>query len=336
MIPSVGTQQLILAGDVGGSKTNLGIFGPGKKRPRPILVQTYSNRRLQNLESAIECFLKQRSVNTVAACFGVAGPISGGQTKLVNLPWQISENRLRQRFKWANVKLINDLTATAYAIPLLNSRELFPLNSIKIRYGHNRALVAPGTGLGQALILFHKGRYYPVASEGGHADFAPRNQDETELWMYLHRKYGHVSMERVLTGSGLNNIYSWLLDSGRFTEPEWLTRKMEKTDPARAISEGAIVNSVPVCEAALRMFVSILGAVAGNLALTGTAAGGVYLGGGIMTKILPKINKQVILKAFADKGRLKPYLETIPIRVILNDKAALIGAAYAAFEMIRA
>ncbi len=334
-MPPASTQPLVLAADVGGTKTNLGIFAPGKKRPRPVAVETYVNSRVENLETALERFLKRCAVTTDAACLGVAGPVTAGRSQLTNLPWRISEQRLRQRFTWAKVKLINDLTATAFAIPLLTPRELYPLNPIKIRYGHNRALLAPGTGLGQVLILSEKGRYYPMASEGGHADFAPRNPDEIDLWMHLHRKYGHVSQERVLTGSGLVNIYSWLLDSGRFTEPAWLARRITETDPARAVSEGAIEKKVPVCEAALRMFVSILGAAAGNLALTGTATGGVYLGGGIVTKIMPRLSKDVFLSAFADKGRLSCYLEKIPIRVILNDKAALLGAAHAAFDMIR-
>jgi glucokinase len=228
--------------------------------------------------------------------------------------------------------LINDLTATAYAIPLLTGAELHPLNEAKAKKGQNLGLVAPGTGLGMALLIWVKDKYIPVASEGGHADFGPNDLMEAELWEYLYERWDHVSAERILSGSGLFNIYSWLRDSGRYPEPAWLAKEIREKDPARAISEGAMDRKDPLCEEALDIFVSVLGAVSGNLALTGMITGGVYLGGGIPPKILPKLDEAAFMRAFTNKGRFKGFLEKIPVHVILNDKAALLGAAYGAFQ----
>jgi glucokinase len=219
------------------------------------------------------------------------------------------------------------------AIPLLKKDEFFPLNRADSPKGRNLALIAPGTGLGKAMLIYQNGRYLPVPSEGGHADFAPNNEGETELWRYLHQRFGHVSIERVVSGSGLVNIFKWLKESGRLHEPEWLHQRLKEIDPAKAVTDAALVDKDPGCTNALNMFVSILGAVAGNLALTGMTTGGVYLGGGIPPKILPKLKEDVFMEAFTNKGRFKGFLEKIPVKVILNDRAALIGAAYCAAMM---
>jgi glucokinase len=249
------------------------------------------------------------------------------------LPWSVSEEQLRRRFNWPNVRIINDLEATAYAIPILQNRDLYALNKIRIRKGQTIGLVAPGTGLGQALLGFHKERYFPMASEGGHVDFAPNSAQQVSLWEYLHRKYGHVSAERVASGHGLVNIYKWLKSSTNYSEPMWLSTKMKSTDPARVISETALDKKNRLCMKTLALFVSILGAVAGNLALTGLTTGGIYLGGGISPKIFPRMDPKGFMQSFVRKGRFKQFMETIPVRVILNDKAALLGAAGHAIEM---
>ncbi len=326
--------DLVLAGDIGGTKTNLGLFQMGKMRPTSKVIESYSSRDAPNLEQIVSRFLDKHKVAITSTCLGVAGPVQGGRSKTTNLPWTISEHSIRRNFRWDLVRLINDLTATAYAIPLLTNRELHALNKARARKGQNLALIAPGTGLGMALLIWVENRYIPVASEGGHADFGPNDLMEAELWEYLYERLGHVSMERVLSGSGLFNIYSWLRDSGRYQEPAWLARTIKEMDPARAISEAAMDRKEPVCEEALDIFVSIFGAVAGNLALTGMTTGGVYLGGGISPKILPKLKEETFMEAFTRKGRFKDLLEKIPVRVILNDKAALLGAAYGAFEML--
>jgi glucokinase len=296
-------------------------------------METYVSRHAPNLEHIIGRFLDKHKAKIASACFGVAGPVQGGRSKTTNLPWTISENSIKKRFKWKHVTLINDLKATAYAIPLLTNRELHALNKAKGGKGHNLGLVAPGTGLGMALLIWMENNYLPVASEGGHADFGPNDLMQAELWAYLYKRWGHVSVERVLSGSGLFNIYSWLRDSGRHTEPSWLAKKIKEMDPAKAISEATSDRKDPLCEEALDIFVSIFGAVAGNLALTGMTAGGVYLGGGIPPKILPKLEEDTFIQAFTNKGRFKHLMEKIPVRVILNDRAALLGAAHCAFEM---
>jgi glucokinase len=193
--------------------------------------------------------------------------------------------------------------------------------------------VAPGTGLGQALLVFVKDTYVPVASEGGHADFSPNSEMEVELWRYLHQRFGHVSVERVLSGPGLVNIYSWLKESKRYEEPSWVADKLKTMDPARAITETALDNKHPLCVESLHVFVSVLGSVAGNLALTAMTTGGVYLGGGIPPKILPKLKEDIFLRAYLNKGRFQDLLSKIPVRVILNDRAGLLGAAHCAIQM---
>ena len=305
----------------------------GKTRPTPKELETYSSKDAPNLEYIVGRFLEKYKVTIHSACFGVAGPVQGGRSKTTNLPWTISENIIKRRFRWTHVMLINDLKATAYSIPLLTNKELHALNKAKARKGQNVGLVAPGTGLGMALLIWVQDKYVPFASEGGHADFGPNRLMEAELWGYLYERWGHVSGERVVSGSGLFSIYAWLRDSGRHREPAWLAEKIQAVDPARAISEAAINHKDPLCEEALDIFVSIFGSVAGNLALTGMTTGGVYLGGGIPPKILPKLDEDTFMQAFANKGRFRDLMEKIPVRVILNDKAALLGAAHCAFEM---
>ena len=327
-------RALVLTGDIGGTKTNLGLFISGKRRPLPKVVESYSSREAPDLEDIIKRFLERHQTSITGACFGIAGPVVNGRCKTTNLPWFVSEARIKNRFKWEHVRLINDLTATALAIPLLSGRELFSLNKVKVKKGQNLGLIAPGTGLGQALLVFQNGTYSPISSEGGHADFSPNSEKEIRLWWYLHKRFGHVSIERVLSGPGLLNIYSWLKDSGRFREPAWLKQKIKETDPPRAITESAMNERDPLCVETLNMFVSILGSVSGNLALTGMTTSGVYLGGGIPPRIFPVLKKGIFMKAFTNKGRFRDFLEKIPVRVILNEKAALLGAALYASKSI--
>jgi glucokinase len=326
-------KTLVLAGDIGGTKTNLGLFLEENERPVPKVIKTFSSRNSPDLEHIIRQFLDMHPVPVTRACFGIAGPVLNGESKTTNLPWRISEDRVKKQFKFHHVKLVNDLTATIMAIPLLSKDEIYPLNQATSIKNQNLALIAPGTGLGKAMLIYQNGRYLAVSSEGGHADFAPNNEAEIKLWRYLHKHHGHVSIERVLSGSGLVNIYNWLNDSGRLNEPEWLEQKRKEMEPAKAISETALANKDPGCIEALNMFVSIFGAVAGNLALTGMTTGGVYLGGGIPPKILSKLKEDIFINAFTNKGRFKDFLEKIPVKVVVNDKAALIGAAYCAISV---
>lgn len=325
-------RDLVLAGDIGGTKTNLGLFRRGKKRPVLKAMETYPSGEAPSLEYIVERFLEKHQAPVSNGCFGIAGPVIEGKVKTTNLPWDVSEAGMEKGLQLSSVTLINDLTATALAIPLLRRQEFLPLNKGRSRKGQNFALAAPGTGFGAAFLISWKGRYIAVPSEGGHGDFSPNSEKEIELWQYLHEQYGHVSIERVLSGPGLVNIYSWLRDSGSYREPEWLARKIREMDPAAAVSETGLADKHPLCVEALNIFVSLLGAVAGNLALTAMATGGVYLGGGIPVKILAKLQEPIFLQAYTNKGRFKEFVEKIPVRVILNDKAALLGAAHCGFD----
>jgi len=328
-------KPMVLAGDIGGTKTNLALFVKGEGRPSFSDFESYPSRDAPNLESIVKDYLSNRSAVVVSsACFGIAGPVVNGRCKTTNLPWEVSETRLKRVFGWKRVRLVNDLTATAMSISVLTRRERAVLNKGRPQRGGNLALVAPGTGLGQGLIVFHQGRAHPVASEGGHVDFAPTNEEEVELWRYLRRNLGHVSVERIVSGPGLGSIYAWLRESGRYGEPEWLKARLRVEDPAKVIAETGLTGKHPLCVESLRIFVSILGAAAGNLALTGLATGGVYLGGGIPPKILPALGTGSFMRAFTDKGRFRGLLENIPVHVILNEGAALIGAAECAFQAV--
>ena len=328
-------KTVVLAGDIGGTKTSLGLFFKGKERPVPKVIETFPSQNTPGLEHIIRQFLDIHPVPVTHACFGIAGPVVNGKSKTTNLPWSISEDRIKQQFNFHHVRLVNDLTATAMAIPLMKKDEFFSLNQAGSIKNRNLALIAPGTGMGKAMLIYQNGRYLAIPSEGGHADFAPNNEAEMKLWRYLHRHYGHVSIERVVSGSGLVNIYNWLKDSGRLNGPKWLKQKRKKMDLAKAITEAALARENPGCVEALNIFVSIFGAVAGNLALTGMTTGGVYLGGGIPPKILSKLKEDIFMEAFTNKGRFKGFLEKIPVKVVLNDKAALIGAAYCAANKIQ-
>jgi glucokinase len=276
-------------------------------------------------------FLEAHPQSIASACFGIAGPVIDGRCKATNLPWEVSEAEIRQKFNWDKVRLINDLAATALAVPLLHGSELSTLNAMPAERG-NIGLVAPGTGLGVSLLVVADGKLYPIASEGGHVDFAPRNDDEVDLWRYLRQREDHVSVERLASGPGISAIYSWLKGRDRYEEPEWFVEKMKANDPPAVISEAALVEKLEPCIKTLRLFVSILGAVAGNLALTGMTTGGMYLGGGIIPRILPMLEEADFMEAFADKGRFRDLLSRIPVHVILNDKAALLGAAWCALN----
>lgn len=327
-------KRLVLAGDIGGTKTNLGLFSAGKTRPSRHVQESYSSRDASSLEEVIERFLDEHPGPTSSACFGIAGPVIKGTSKTTNLPWVVSEKNIRDRFGFARVSLMNDLAATAAAVPALAGSEVYPLNRRRPQKGGTIGLVAPGTGLGMALALFSDGAIHTVPSEGGHVDFAPRNGLEIDLLRHLMSRLSRVSVERLVSGPGLFSIYSWLREYRGHAEPKWLAEKIISSgDAPKVISEAALVDKEPLCVEALDRFVSIMGAVAGNLALTGLTTGGIYLGGGIAPKILSKLDDGTFIGAFTAKGRFRDLLSTIPVRVILNDKAALLGAACCALEL---
>lgn len=327
--------KVFLTGDIGGTKTNIGLFVPGKTRPRLVTVETYASKEAGGIEEILERFVKKHSFTPASAVFGIAGPVIDGQTRTTNLPWLVSETMIQNHFGWNRVALINDLTATAMAVPFLGNNEVCSLNRVRRKRHGVIGVVASGTGLGEALMVYHNNQYIPISSEGGHVDFAPATEEQTSLWHYLHRKFGHVSVERVASGQGMVNIYQWLKNTGKYHEPGWLKKDMETMDPATVITKAALDNGPSLCRLVLDHFILILGAVCGNLALTVMATGGMYLGGGIPPKILPYLKKDIFMKAFTDKGRFRTFMEKIPVKVILDSRAPLIGAAIYAERMVR-
>ena len=306
----------------------------GARRPLLKIFETYPSNQYTGIQSIVSQFLSKHPIQVNYACFGIAGPVAHGRCRVTNLPWEASEGRIRTSLCLKRVQLINDLTATALAIPILKKNELYVLQKGRAQKEGNLALVAPGTGFGESIVVFERGRYIPVPSEGGHIDFAPGNETEVRLWRYLKERYGHVSFERILTGHGLSEIHSFILDSNPVGKYKRILKRLGEGDPAIIISDEAMTGKVKSCKTAMDMFLSILGAAAGNLALTGMATGGVYLGGGIPPKILTKLKDKRFLSSFMDKGRFKGLLEKMPVYVILNDKAALLGAAKRAFEIV--
>src|SRR4030095_6382628 len=326
--------NLILAGDIGGTKTHLALFSLQGEKLQAEIRTICPSKQYPGLEPGIEEFIADQQVSISRACFGIAGPVVDGQVKTPNLPWVVDSINIAQRFKLDSVALLNDLEAAAYGIFTLEPQELFTLNEgVSGRRG-NKVLIAAGTGLGEA-TLYDDGRdYHPSASEGGHGDFGPTDETQIDLLRYLMKEFGHVSYERVVSGPGIANIYGFLRDSGRLEEPDWLKQKISAAEDASVvISQEGLAGRSAICVQALNLFVSVYGAEAGNLALRGKASGGVYIGGGIAPKILPKLEDGTFMRAFLDKGRYRELLSAMPVRVILNDQAALQGAAFYAVRL---
>ncbi|HMK35751.1 MAG TPA: glucokinase [Desulfomonilaceae bacterium] len=325
--------KIALAGDIGGTKTNLGLFRKKEPKPELLVMKSYSSVDATDLSEMIADFIAAYSGTIESACFGVAGPVLRGKSKITQLKWEASEEDVKKRFKWEKVKLVNDLTATAYAIPILDDSDIYVLNEAPADLHGTVGIVAPGTGLGISLVHRRNGEMFPLPSEGGHADFAPVTEEQVAFWRYLRSLYGHVSLDRVISGPGIHSVYRWLRESSGQQEPAWLTDRMKHEDPSAAITESALVEKEPLCVHTLELFVSMLGSVSGNIALTGLTTGGIYLGGGIPPRILQKIKEGAFMVAFVDKGRFRELLARIPVHVILTNMAALIGAAHHAFRL---
>ena len=334
-MPGHSRKRLLLAGDVGGTKTAVALFRSTASGVRLVREATLPSGEFKSLEAVVRRFLGTRpSVRIAAACFGVAGPVVDGRCVTTNLPWHVAEKSLARAIPAPRVKLLNDLEAAAHGILTLPSRALAPLQEGKARKG-NMVLIAAGTGLGEAILVWDGARHRVLASEGGHADFAPRNDLEIDLLRFLQKEFGHVSYERVLSGPGLHNIYRFLRDTGVAPEPQWLGDRLRSGDPSAVVSEVGLAGGHPLCVTALELFVSIYGAEAGNLALKALAVGGVYVGGGIAPKIQAKLVGGSFLAAFSDKGRYASLLGSIPVRLVLDPRAPLLGAAQVASELLR-
>ena len=318
---------MILAGDIGGTNARLAFFDVLNGHFRLVSSSVFPSREYAGLDQIVSKFVETSKLHPDAACFGVPGPVRNGRVETSNLPWVIESARLADELNLRTTVLLNDLEANAWGIATLDAEDVVSLNQVKGNPVGNQAVISAGTGLGEAGMYWDGSQYRIFATEGGHTDFAPRNELEIELFRYLSGRYGHVSYERIVSGPGLVNVFHFLRDSGRGTEPPWLTDAMAHTDPAAAISRAALDGACALCEQALDLFVSVFAAEAGNLALKIMATGGVYLGGGIAPKMLTKLSGPLFMHAFVGKGRMQPLLESVPVKVITNDKTALMGAA---------
>ncbi len=317
---------MILAGDVGGTKVHLALYDFTNGKLSYSRDERYPAKDHSGLEEIVRLFLGTDTVTS--ACFGVPGPVRDGRLRLTNLPWTLDSRELSFMLKIDHVFLINDLEANGYGVAELTPEQIFTLSEGDASQIGNRALIAAGTGLGEGILAWNGKQHIPMPSEGGHSDYAPRNEDEIDLLRYLKQKYnGRISFERVVSGMGFTNIYDFLRDVRGMEEPEWLRARMIAEDPNAVITELALAAKSEICEKTLDMFVSAYGAEAGNLALKVLSIGGLYIGGGIGPRILEKLKDGTFMKAFTDKGRLSQLLINMPVRVILESRAALLGAA---------
>jgi glucokinase len=323
---------IILAGDIGGTKTNLGLFDLTGGALVLRNQQSYPSKNYPGLESIIREFISAGETIT-AAGFGVAGPVIEGRSITTNLPWHVEAKSLASMLNLDSVELLNDLEATAHGIAELKPDEFVTLNEGASAKG-NAALIAAGTGFGTASLFWDGRELMPSAGEGGHMDFAPRNELEIRLFRSLLPKYQRVSIERVLSGPGLFVIYQFLRDVNFAAESPAIAERLKDHDPSSVVANAALAHESELCVKALDMFTAIYGAVAGNVALQLKAVAGVYVGGGIAPKIIDKLKDGTFLKAFTDKGRLASLLEAIPVRVIMNDKTALLGSARVAAKQL--
>ena len=318
---------MILAGDVGGTKVHLALYDFTVGKLNYTRDKQYPAKDYSGLEEIVKEFLGADKVT--AACFGVPGPVRDGRLRLTNLPWTLDSRELAAGLGIQHVFLINDLEANGYGIAELSADQIFTLSEGDASQIGNRALIAAGTGLGEGLLTWNGRSHVPYPSEGGHTDYAPRNEDEIDLLRFLKQKYnGRVSYERVISGMGLTNIYEFLREVRGMEEPTWLAERIAAVpDPNSVITEMALAAKSEICQKALDMFVSAYGAESGNLALKVLSVGGLYVGGGIAPRILEKLKDGTFMKSFTDKGRLSQLLINMPVRIILESKAALLGAA---------
>jgi glucokinase len=324
---------MILAGDIGGTKTNLALFDESLKM-KAGSQRKYASGKHASLEEVLEKYRSEVKAEITAAGFGVAGPVKGREVKATNLPWDVRADSVGKLLRVEKVALANDLVANAAGIDVLPEGSLETICPGTQDPAGNRAIISAGTGLGQGSMIHdpRRGKHVPVPSEGGHADFAPRSEIEVELWRYLTANFGRAEWEHVLSGPGFFNIYRFLRDVKKMEEPAWLREEIEKGDKSAAVSVAAMNNRAEIAVKTMDLFVGFYGAQAGNAALGVVATGGVYLGGGIAPKILPKLKSPRFIEAFVSKGPMRRLMEGIPVQVILNPDTALYGAAALARE----
>jgi len=328
---------MVLAGDIGGTKTILALYDESVQPLQTVRETVFKSRDFPQFNQMLHQFLAEANpVRIRVICLGVAAPILNGMCKTTNLPWLLSEHDLAKDFGVEKVRLLNDLMATAYGMLFLKEDERVTLNvgADPCAYPkRNIAVIAAGTGLGEAMLYWNGQGYIPIASEGGHADFAPQSDQEIALLRYLQKEFGHVSYERILSGPGLYNIYRFLRDSGFAKEPQWLAEQLMQGDKSAVVSEMGLINKDQNCVEALSLFAAIYGAEAGNLALKCFSIGGVFIGGGIAPKLLSKLQDGAFMRGFTDKGRYTDLMRAMPVHVAQNSRAPLIGAAQYALSL---
>ena len=315
----------IISGDIGGTQTRLRISAINHRDP--LLQKSFPSSQYLGLAEIIDEFLRQANTTAIAAaCFAVAGPVLERRVKLTNLPWTVDADQIAQRFNIPRVSLINDFEAVGMAIEALQPQDLLTLQPGIAQQHGVRLAVGAGTGLGVTLLTWQQDGYCVHPSEGGHMDFAPSDATQYELLHYLQQRHGHVSYERIVSGPGLVSIFEFLRDSGRGVPSEPLLKAMANNDAAATIAQFAQRDREPVAVMALDLFISIYGAFVGNLALVSLPRGGIYVAGGIAAKIAPVMRQGVFLRAFCDKGRFSGLLQTLPLHVVINPDAGLLGA----------
>lgn len=318
---------MILAGDIGGTNARLAYFQPQNGHLRLVSEQTYPSREHSELGEIVSQFVDASGTRPEAACFGIAGPVRNGRVETSNLPWVIEQSRLAKQIHLPATMLINDLEASAWGIGALENSDLVPLNRVSGPTVGNQGVIAPGTGLGEAGLFWDGKRHHVFACEGGHTDFGPQGDLQIELIRFLQSRFGHVSYERVLSGPGLVHVYEFLRDTGYDKESPEFAVALKKGDPAAVISRAALDGVDPLAEKALDLWIAVYGAEAANLALKVMATGGIFLAGGISPKILAKLKGPLFMQSFLEKGRMRPLVESVPVHVVINEKAGLLGAA---------
>jgi glucokinase len=321
-------RTMILAGEIGATRTRLAAFDSDGNTLNKVVEKIYMSQQETGLPDIISNFVKSEGIPVHSACFGVAGPVRGGRSKISNLAWTIDSAELATMLKLKSVGLINDLEAFAYGIDGLESKDFVTLSAGSEDAIGNRAVISARTGLGVAGLYWDGFRHHPFACEGGHSSFSPSNEMEIELLQYLHKKYGRVSCERVLSGPGIKNIYDFLRDTKKAEEPGWLKEQLATSHDAPAlISQLALENKAAVCEQALSIFVGIYGSQTGDCALNFMSTGGIFIGGSIAAKIVPRMKDPIFMQSFLDKGRMRGLLQDMPVKIVLNDDSGILGAA---------
>jgi glucokinase len=327
---------VILAGDIGGTKTNLALFELVDGKLETIVQEQFASKNYEKFMDLIIAFKEKNAIEQIEAlCLGIAGPIIDERCRTTNLPWDIKASELKQEFGISSVKLLNDLESTAYGMLYLEEEEFISLNPTGRKKKGNIAVIAAGTGLGEAILYFDGKGYNPIGTEGGHTDFAPITSQQDELLTWLRRRYpGHVSYERIVSGIGIYTLYEFLVETNFAPQPQAMLNLEDDVDKSAMVSRCALEQNDPLCLEALRIFAEIYAAEAGNLALKSMSLGGVYIGGGIAPKILPIIKSEYFLNAFFSKGRFEDLLRMMELKVSLNQETALIGSARYAFDKL--